>query len=314
MKIKKYGANNVVIRCSILKRVLLFFYWPIYRFLINFKRSKNKNFKYNVSLCLIFKDEANFLKEWIEYHRLIGIEHFYLYNNNSTDNYKDELREYVDSGLITLIEFPYKYAQIKAYEDCYNRAKDESKWIGFIDADEFINIKCKDSIVTFLDDYEDYPSVYFNWRMFGTSGNIHEKKGLITEYYTQAWNHLSMHGKTFINNCFETFSIDSVHYMNLYCGPFPIPPIALNKSIVYNFNNTISAGIGDKGYINHYWSRSYNSYIFKAFNKGDACSSSGEKTRQTQDYFKSFELKNITKDYSIQRWLVFLKLKCKNNS
>ena len=44
---------------------------------------------YNVSACAIFQNEAPYLKEWIEYHRLIGVEHFYLYNNGSTDNYDE---------------------------------------------------------------------------------------------------------------------------------------------------------------------------------------------------------------------------------
>ena len=37
--------------------------------------------KYKLSICAIFKNEANYLKEWIEYHRMVGVEHFYLYNS-----------------------------------------------------------------------------------------------------------------------------------------------------------------------------------------------------------------------------------------
>ena len=39
--------------------------------------------KYQVSACLIFKDCGRYLAEWIEFHHMAGIEHFYLYNNNS---------------------------------------------------------------------------------------------------------------------------------------------------------------------------------------------------------------------------------------
>lgn len=52
------------------------------------KRDKRK-LKYRISLCLIFNNEAPFLKEWLDYHIVVGIDHFYLYNNNSTDNYID---------------------------------------------------------------------------------------------------------------------------------------------------------------------------------------------------------------------------------
>jgi len=30
----------------------------------------------------MLKDEADALVEWIEYHALLGVEHFYIYDNN----------------------------------------------------------------------------------------------------------------------------------------------------------------------------------------------------------------------------------------
>ena len=56
-----------------------------------FLRKPKYNKKYRISICGIFKNEAPFLKEWIEFHEMIGIEHFYLYNNNSDDNFEEIL-------------------------------------------------------------------------------------------------------------------------------------------------------------------------------------------------------------------------------
>lgn len=50
-------------------------------------------------MCRIFKDEAPYLEEWIEYHRLVGVDRFYLYDNNSSDDYMDRIRRYVDEGI-----------------------------------------------------------------------------------------------------------------------------------------------------------------------------------------------------------------------
>ena len=63
-----------------------------------FGNKDDRRLRYKTAICLIFKDEAPFLQEWIEYHHLIGIEHFYLYNNNSTDNYEEVLKPYIDKG------------------------------------------------------------------------------------------------------------------------------------------------------------------------------------------------------------------------
>ncbi len=58
------------------------------------------------AVCAIFKNESVFLKEWLEYHLLIGVEHFYLYNNFSEDNYQDILAPYIEKGQVTLTEWP----------------------------------------------------------------------------------------------------------------------------------------------------------------------------------------------------------------
>jgi hypothetical protein len=55
-----------------------------------------------VSLVSIFRDESKYLKEWIEFHLLVGIDYFHLVNNNSSDNYLDVLKEYIDVGIVTL--------------------------------------------------------------------------------------------------------------------------------------------------------------------------------------------------------------------
>lgn len=69
------------------------------------KKDKRK-LKYMVSFCLIFKNEAPFLKEWLDFHLTVGVDHFYLYNNNSDDNFREILEPYIGLGIVTLIEWP----------------------------------------------------------------------------------------------------------------------------------------------------------------------------------------------------------------
>ena len=37
-----------------------------------------------LSVCAIYRNEAPYLAEWIEFHRLVGAERFFLYDNGST--------------------------------------------------------------------------------------------------------------------------------------------------------------------------------------------------------------------------------------
>lgn len=59
-----------------------------------------------LSVCAIFQDEAPYLREWIEYHRLMGAEHFYLYDNDSHDEFLEVLQPYINKRIVTLIDWP----------------------------------------------------------------------------------------------------------------------------------------------------------------------------------------------------------------
>ena len=104
--------------------------------------------KYNLSICAIFKNEGRYIKEWIEYHRLVGVDHFYLYSNNTSDRSLNVLKPYIKKGLITLVNWPglfsdvseeetYKWAlstQIAAYENAIHyKALNETKWLTIVD-------------------------------------------------------------------------------------------------------------------------------------------------------------------------------------
>lgn len=157
------------------------------------------------------KNEAHYLYEWLVYHQLIGVDHIYLYNNNSDDRYLEIVTPFINAGFVTLRQWPKDFAQREAYEDCYERTKNETHWLGFIDADEFVNLQSYDNVSTFLNNYKNYPSVLLNWKMFGTSGRLYKNREFVIESFTSCWPYLSNVGKSFINNDFTNFKID-IHY------------------------------------------------------------------------------------------------------
>ena len=64
-------------------------------------------YEYELAIGAIFRDEAPYLKEWIEFHKLVGCEHFYLYNNASTDNFYEIQESYIANGEVDLIDWNY---------------------------------------------------------------------------------------------------------------------------------------------------------------------------------------------------------------
>ncbi|MFI5343633.1 MAG: glycosyltransferase family 92 protein [Chlamydiales bacterium] len=134
-------------------------------------------YKHQLAVCAIFQNEAPYLKEWIEYHKLLGVEHFYLYNNLSQDNYTTILKPYMKNGEVDLIEWNYPSEDIQewnniqchAYNDALVKTRGTAKWVAFIDLDEFLVPTEKDNLIHFLKDYNEFAAVCINWMAYGTS-------------------------------------------------------------------------------------------------------------------------------------------------
>ena len=133
---------------------------------------------WELAIAAIFRDEARWLKEWLEYHLLTGVQHFYLYNNLSKDNYIDVLRPYIDRGDVELIEWPYVSrrtyddAQCDAYHDALSRARNTVKWLAIIDVDEFLVPTKANELTSVLVSFESDSTVGglgVAWVCFGTS-------------------------------------------------------------------------------------------------------------------------------------------------
>src|SRR4029077_16716471 len=134
--------------------------------------------KYELTMCAIFQDDACWLQEWLEFHFLQGVEHAYLYNPTSRDNYLEVLEPYLKRGIVTLTEWPYCYddqahkdwiaIQCGAYMDAIRRFGKKSSWIAFIDTDEFLFCPNGTSLPKFLQAYKEFGGLGVNWLKFGT--------------------------------------------------------------------------------------------------------------------------------------------------
>lgn len=145
----------------------------------------NRVFPNNLAICAIMKDEGPYLREWIEYHRTVGVEKFYLYDNDSTDDTKKILAPYIKSGLVEYTFFPGEKRQLPAYNDCIARFNNDAKWIAFVDLDEFIVPKEYETIPELLDSVSKrVTQVIIDWEIFGSCGHKKKPQGLVIENYT----------------------------------------------------------------------------------------------------------------------------------
>jgi glycosyl transferase family 92 len=137
-----------------------------------------------VSSCLGY--EAPYLREWIEFHRLMGVERFFLYNNGDREAQRQLLAPYVEEGLVVLHDWPQPSPQPSAFPHCLETHREDARWIAFIDADEFFFSPTGQELPEVLFDYEDWPAVTVSQVAFSMSGHRTRPSGLVIENYTTA--------------------------------------------------------------------------------------------------------------------------------
>ncbi len=124
-------------------------------------------------LCAVARDEVPAVRHWVLYHTAVGFEHILIYDNGNTPPLAEVLREECGSGLVTVIDFPYREApQLSAYMHCLRTRRDKARWIAFLDLDEYLVPLGHTDVREFLDEYREYAAVCVNWRVFGSDGHI----------------------------------------------------------------------------------------------------------------------------------------------
>lgn len=267
---------------------------------------------YKVAVCAIFKNDARFLKEWIEFHKLQGVEHFYLYNNNSEDKYQEILNPYIEKGEVTLTQWLFTYdkgdrkewlkIQRSAYRDCLTLFGHECQWMAFIDTDEFLFCPQGEQLDVFLSDYTEFGGVVVNWLMFGTSNvkKIPNNK-LMIELLVQCARspHCRDHYVKSIVQPKYALRPSSPHNFTYIKSKFAVSEDKKEVKGIYSKNISL-----DRIRINHYWTR--DEKYFKEFKLP---------SRQERRTFESTELLkaraksyNEDTDTAILRYVPLLRL------
>jgi hypothetical protein len=173
-----------------------------------------------LSVASPFKDEGPYLVEWIEFHLSQGVEHFYLYNHNSSDDGPSTIQRYVDAGVVTLIHWDRdsKHGVVK---HCIENFKNDSHWIAFIDLDEFL-YSTEGLLPKLLTEYEPYPALFVHWLCFGSSRHIQKPAGGILPNFLwradEKWLRNGQ-GKSIVNpREVDTSKTRTVHRMSYFSG------------------------------------------------------------------------------------------------
>jgi len=245
-----------------------------------------KNRPVFLAVCAIAKNEGKYFDEWIEYHKSVGVEKFYIYDNESTDNTREILSKY---PFIEYHFIPGIKQQLNAYNDCIKKHKRDTEWIAFIDLDEFIVPQTFDNIPDFIKSVHKTDLIEINWIVYGSSGHKTYSPVPVMQRFTK---HSTPDHP--VNNCVKSivnprrvFRFFSSHSPTLFCGRrtdsdgLKVRPNSFwTRSRKY-----------DKIKINHYAVKSFEEFCEKQL-RGDALF--GDDRHRKLEYFTRNDINEVS--------------------
>ena len=245
-------------------------------------------------VAAVFKNEAPYLKEWLDFHLAQGVQRFYLADNFSDDHYAEVLAPYLKSGQVHLHKTRSRGMNTRLQAQELNRllkvialAEGKHAWVAIIDIDEFLFNPAGKKVRALLSQFkgQTIAAIFVNWLMFGTSNlaQLDTEKPMLSQLTWRAHASLGEHkmGKPILYLANSFGFLEGPHL------PFrrgsPQDPQIQHEVLR----------------LNHYWYRSEEYYNSEKRKKRWAFGDSRSGNRE-QDHIKAC---NYEQDFSIQQLL-----------
>uniref|UniRef100_A0A2C9WMP0 Glycosyltransferase family 92 protein n=1 Tax=Manihot esculenta TaxID=3983 RepID=A0A2C9WMP0_MANES len=194
------------------------------------RRKSYSRKKYELCACTMLWNQASFLREWIVYHAWLGVERWFIYDNNSDDGIQvviDELN--LQNYNVSRYAWPWPKAQEAGFSHCALRARSECKWLGFFDVDEFFyfprhrgqDMLGQNSLRTLVANYTNsttYAEIRTICHSFGPSGLTSAPSQGVTVGYTCRLQAPERHKSIVRPELLDVTLLNVVHHFRLQRG------------------------------------------------------------------------------------------------
>jgi hypothetical protein len=240
--------------------------------------SDNTKKKYNLGIVAIAKNEEDYIKEWVAFHKVMGFDKIILYDNDSTDNMVEEIKPFIDEGYVIYNEIHGVIQQLNAYNDALKKYGKLFKYLAFIDCDEFLfPVDPHETVLSVIEKTmrldRNAGGVCVNFVMFGSSGHETKPEGLLIDNFL--WrSKLPGPGTRWIKTICRPDLVVKYgypHYPIYKRGIHAIPP---QGNVCPDWCNPITEYVGLRN--NHYFCKSKEQWIKRR--KYDVMSATGVRT------------------------------------
>ena len=228
-----------------------------------------------VAIILFVKDEADEIVWWIAWHLRIGIDTIIIYDDYSTDGTWEIINAASCIGDVRCFRasdgLHFQHRQGATYMRALDTYRSEFEWMGFLDADEYLDLRLHQNVHDFLGDYSDANAVAINWCCYGSNNHIIKPGPNVFEHYTR---HSTEAYKE--NNYVKSFvrpSKTRSHYLNTHNyaveGRYVLPD---NSEISWeepHRQRSTRTADWTRALIRHYVIRSVEHYVEKVKRRSD---------------------------------------------
>jgi len=139
------------------------------------------------AICLIVRDEARDIAEWIAFHALLGFDTQIIFDNQSMDGTAEIIKAAARLHDVRYHFWPNatQQSQVSAYEAACEAYKLEFDWIAFLDSDEFLIPTDDVPINQFLARFDGFSGVALHWAIFGANGHGDFPQAGVLESFTR---------------------------------------------------------------------------------------------------------------------------------
>lgn len=251
--------------------------WPAFVSLFREIMSAPTKQNDKVAIMAIAKNESRYIKEWLDYHRNLGIDRFYIINNDDPDEntmydmLKDE-SDVVQFNVPGAEELKKVGMQEGVYNSIYQnviKKAGDVKWLAIIDIDEFLYFNGK-SIKEFLSDsiFNDTDVIHLNWRLYGDNGQIYYADKPVQERFpNQCPLNVVYNSEEAKKGVLENMFIKSIIRVSDKPTRIFIHTTMVQNGITRRGDGTVSISpwceplSDDNNYVKHYNTKSLEEYI-----------------------------------------------------
>ncbi len=258
-----------------------------------YRHGEPEHFKYELSLLLCARNEGKNIAEWIEYHLLHGVEHFYIYDNDSEDNTRQVLLPYIERGLVTMISFHGRGQQVAMYRDAIMKFRDETRWMGITDCDEFFFLRDGRRLIDFIRGYEDFSQILVHWVLYGSSGRRERGEGLVIERFRMHATGPTALTKAILNpRRVLEIGVHSSHVLGNSCNE-------TKKAVCHIRDYNEETPVANLIRLNHYCIKSWEEFLEKRSRGDVALQQNCPSQKCSEAFFQSMDINDVVDSPSL---------------